>query len=54
MKQKASSGGESSSKDLLVVNQELMNMLSSKLDNMIDKLATSNQTQSKLLKYSQA
>jgi lysozyme len=50
----SSSGSDDMGKELMSMNQEFMNMLSSKLDNMIEKLATSNQTQSKLLKYSQA
>jgi GH24 family phage-related lysozyme (muramidase) len=41
-------------KDLMNMNTALMELLSNKLDNMINKLDTSNDTQSKILKYSQA
>lgn len=41
-------------KELVAVNTQMMEMLASKLDTMINKLDTSNNTQSKLLKYSQA
>lgn len=41
-------------KQLLSLNQSLMEMLSNKLDNVILKLDTSNDTQSKILRYSQA
>lgn len=41
-------------KQLLNLNQNLMEMLSNKLDNVILKLDTSNDTQSKILRYSQA
>jgi lysozyme len=41
-------------KELAHINQSMMDMLSTKLDSMIDKLDTSNSTQDKLLRYSQA
>lgn len=47
-------GSVDSSKELVAVNTQMMEMLSTKLDAMISKLDTSNNTQSKLLKYSQA
>ena len=40
-------------KDVLNLNQALMELLSNKLDTMINKMDTSNDTQSKLLKVSQ-
>ena len=48
-----STTGESS-KELVAINQAMMEMMSTKLDAMIDKLDSSNNTQSKILKYSQA
>lgn len=41
-------------KEMFNMNQALMEMLATKLDNMINKLDTSNDTQEKILKYSQA
>lgn len=41
-------------KDLLNINQSLMEMLGTKLDTMINKLDAGNDTQSKILKYSKA
>ena len=41
-------------KEMSNINRSLMEMLANKLDNMINKLDTSNDTQQKLLKYSQA
>jgi hypothetical protein len=40
--------------ELVNINKAMMDMMSAKLDSMIDKLDTSNNTQDKLLKYSQA
>lgn len=48
------SGGDEPMKELANINQTMMDMLSSKLDAMISRLETSNDTQSKLLKYTQA
>lgn len=41
-------------KDVLNQNQTLISMLADKLDNVINRLDSSNDTQSKLLRYSQA
>jgi hypothetical protein len=41
-------------KELANINQAMMEMMSSKLDAVINRLETSNDTQGKLLKYSQA
>lgn len=41
-------------KEIMNLNQSLMEMLAGKLDNMISKLDTSNDVQEKILKYSQA
>lgn len=41
-------------KDLLNMNQGMMEMLANKLDTMINKLDTGNDTQNKILKYTQA
>jgi hypothetical protein len=41
-------------RDITRQNQQLMEMLGSKLDNVINKLDTGNDTQSKILQYSQA
>ena len=57
MQQKApdiKSSDQNGMKDLLNMNQALMELLSGKLDNMINKLDTSNDVQTKILKYTQA
>lgn len=41
-------------KDMMNQNQNLMSMLASKLDSVINRLDTSNDTQTKMLRYSQA
>jgi hypothetical protein len=41
-------------KELVAINQSMMEMMSNKLDSVINRLETSNSTQDKLLKYSQA
>lgn len=41
-------------KEIINLNQSLMEMLAGKLDNMISKLDTSNDVQEKILKYNQA
>jgi hypothetical protein len=41
-------------KELTSINQAMLDMMSNKLDAVINKLETSNDTQGKLLKYSQA
>lgn len=41
-------------KELAAINMQMMEMLSEKLDGMINRLDTSNETQDKLLKFSQA
>lgn len=41
-------------KELAAINVQMMEMLSEKLDGMINRLDTSNETQDKLLKFSQA
>ena len=51
---KAESSTGESSKELVAINQAMMEMMATKLDAMIDKLDSSNNTQSKILKYSQA
>jgi hypothetical protein len=43
-----------SSKELVAVNTQMMEMLATKLDSVIDKLESSNATQGKILKHSQA
>ena len=55
-KQGASTGGINSDaiKELTSINQSMMDMMSSKLDAVINRLETGNDTQGKLLKYSQA
>jgi hypothetical protein len=41
-------------KELASINQSMMDMMATKLDVVIDKLDSSNNTQSKILKYSKA
>jgi hypothetical protein len=41
-------------KELASINQSMMDMMATKLDAVIDKLDSSNNTQSKILKYSKA
>ena len=41
-------------RELLNINQAMMEMMSTKLDNVINKLADSHDTQNKILRYSQA
>ena len=41
-------------KELAIINQSMMDMMATKLDAVIDKLDSSNNTQSKILKYSKA
>ena len=55
-KQDKATGGFSSDsfKELATINQSMMDMMSNKLDAVISKLEASNDTQGKLLKYSQA
>jgi len=57
MIKQGSSTGEISSdamKELTSINQSMMDMMASKLDAVIDRLEAGNDTQGKLLKYSQA
>jgi hypothetical protein len=48
------SGGSEPMKELTTINQSMMEMLANKLDTMINKLEAGNDTQSKILRQTQA